>query len=168
MIREGYLNEIDGRLKILIVAFIITLSIGFFTGINFVHFTTSAKPQGIIENYLGNEHNDVAEIMKFKKSKHEILNIIHTHLLSMSIIFLVLGILTYGCNIKSKLKTFLIIEPMLSVLITFGSIYFLWLGKTYFTYIIIISGLLMTLSFMVSVFFILYSLLKTEQNLYST
>ena len=34
-----------------------------------------------------------AEVMKFKKSEYEILNILHTHILSISVIFFLLGIL---------------------------------------------------------------------------
>lgn len=160
MIKEGDLASLTGPLKGLFLLFIITLSLGFFIGINFVHFTTSGSPNGIIENYLGNENNDDAEVMKFKKSEHEMLNIIHTHLLSMSLIFFVIGLLVYACNIPPKLKTFLLIEPMLSVLVTFGSIYFLWLGNTWITYVIIISGALMTISFGISVLYIVLNILK--------
>ena len=41
----------------LIGAFIIVLSIGFYTGLLFVKETSSANPNGIEEQYLGNENN---------------------------------------------------------------------------------------------------------------
>lgn len=157
---ENYLSSISRPLKRLILLFIITLSIGFYTGINFVHFTTAGVPSGIAENYLGNEDNEDAEVMKFKKSKHQMLNIIHTHFLSMSLIFFVVGLLVYGCDIPTKFKSFLMVEPLLSVFATFGSIYFLWQGITWMTYITIISGTLMVVSYTLSVILIIRAVIK--------
>lgn len=39
------------------------------------------------------------------------------------------------------------IEPLLSVLFTFGGIYLLWLGITWMKYVVLFSGALMTLSY---------------------
>ena len=158
MYNTNFLTGLDTRLRGLIAMFLLVLSIGFFSGIRFVHFTTDSNPDGIEENYLGNEENDEAEVMKFKKSQHEMLNIIHTHLLSMSVVFFLLGFLVYGCPIPSKLKAFLLFEPMLSVLFTFGSVYLLWEGIEWMSYITMISGILMTLSYIASVFVIFFTL----------
>ena len=43
-------------------------------------------------HYLGNENDEDAEIMKFKKNEREILTIVHGHILSMSVIFFFIGI----------------------------------------------------------------------------
>ena len=154
------LYALDKKLKVLILFFSITLSIGFYTGINFVRFTTQATPKGIEENYLGNEEDMEAEVMKFKKSEHEMLNILHTHFLSLSLIFFVLALLVYGCNCPEKLKWALMTEPLLSVLMTFGGIYFLWTGIEWMVYVIMISGSLMTISYTLSIFLIWKSLWK--------
>ena len=154
------LDALDKKLKVLIVFFTITLSIGFYTGINFVHLTTQGTPKGIGENYLGNEEDMEAELMKFKKSEHEMLNILHTHFLSLSLIFFVLALLVYGSNCPEKLKWGLMTEPLLSVLMTFGGIYFLWTGVEWMVYVIIISGSLMTLSYTLSILLIWKSLLR--------
>jgi len=96
--------------------------------------------------------------MKFKKSEREILTIIHSHILSMSVIFFLIGFLVCLTNINIKLKLFLAIEPFVSILLTFGGIYLLWLDILWFRYVVIFSGILMTLSFLISAFLILRDL----------
>lgn len=164
MIKENFIHGLDSRLKGLIFLFVITLSIGFYTGINFVRFTSSASPTGIEENYLGNEDNEESDVMKFKKSKHEMLNILHTHFLSMSLIFFILGMLVYGTKLPARLKTFLLYEPLVSVILTFGGIYFLWKGVLWMSYLIMVSGFLMTISYTVSILAILYAVFSKRKD----
>jgi hypothetical protein len=158
------LNTLDRKLKVLILCFTVTLSIGFYTGLNFVHFTTQGTPTGIEENYLGNEENMEAEVMKFKKSEHEMLNILHTHFLSLSVIFFLLALLVYGCNCPEQLKWTLMTEPLISVFLTFGGIYMLWSGISWMVYIIIISGSLMTLSYTLSILLIWRSIFTSQKT----
>ncbi|MFT6337899.1 MAG: hypothetical protein ACI86M_002266 [Saprospiraceae bacterium] len=151
MITSNYLQYLPIQLKILVGVFLVVLSVGYFSGLAFVENTSGASQSGIVENYNGNEENEEALEMKFKKSDHEMLNIIHTHILSMSIIFFILGGLVYGADINSKLKSFLMIEPLISVLVTFGGIYMIWMGMEWMSYIVMLSGCLMTFSFMGSI-----------------
>ena len=65
---NGYIFLLPKEIKVLISVFIIVLSIGFFSGLLFVGETSSVNPNGIEEQYLGNEHDEDAEVMKFKKS----------------------------------------------------------------------------------------------------
>ena len=138
MITENYIPKLPKKLKVLLGIFLLVLSTGYFSGLLFVNETTSNRPVGIQENYNGNEDNEEAEEMKFRKSQHEILNIVHTHILSMSIIFLILALLVYGCPIASFAKSFLMIEPLISVLATFGGIYLLWSDISWMTYVIML------------------------------
>ena len=89
MIPSDYISQLPKPLKALVSIFLVVLSIGYFSGLAFVNNTTTSTSQGIVENYNGNEDNEDAEEMKFKKSDHEMLNIIHTHILSMSLIFFI-------------------------------------------------------------------------------
>ena len=157
---NGLLSTFPKEIKLLIGAFLVVLSIGFYIGLLFVGETSSTKPTGIEEHYLGNEAIEDAQVMKFKKSPKEMLTIVHTHILSMSFIFFLVGLILTTTRLNKKLKLFLILEPFLSVLLTFGGIYFLWKGITWFKYIVIFSGILMTLTFTVSTFIIFSQLLK--------
>ena len=156
---HGMLSQFPKEVKGLAIAFIITLSIGFYTSIRFVNDTTKSNPQGIEERYLGNEENDTATTMQFKKSKAEIITLVHNHILSLSVIFFLLGGLVATTRIHKKLQSFLMIEPFISIICTFGGIYFMWTGITWFKYIIMISGILMTITFIMSTFYILKDLL---------
>ena len=58
-------------------------------------------------------------------------------------------------DISHKLKLFLMIEPFLSLVFTFGGIYFLWKEIHWMKYVIMFSGFFMTASYTASVFIIL-------------
>ena len=152
---QGSISQFSKEIRLLITAFVITLNIGFFTGLNFVNETTSFQPDGIETNYLGNENDENAELMQFKKAEKEILTVVHNHILSMSIIFLLLGGLLSFTGINKKMMRFLILEPFVSIILTFGGIYILWIGVLWFKYVIILSGTALTLSFLLSSIFIL-------------
>lgn len=161
---NGIISNFPKEVKGLIMAFIICLSIGYYTGIRFVNDTSNSNPQGIEERYLGNEADENALVMKFKKSKGEILTLVHNHILSLSIIFFLLGGLVATTKLNKKVKLFLMIEPFVSVLCTFGGIYFMWTGLTWMKYIVMISGVFMTLTFTLSTFFILKGILSKPKT----
>ena len=157
---NGLLMALPKEIKVLIGAFIIVLSIGFYTGLLFVGETSSANPNGIEEQYLGNEHDEDAEIMRFKKSDQEMLTLVHNHILSMAIIFFLVGGLISITKLNKKLKLFLIVEPFISVVLTFGGLYLLWSGMLWMKYIVMFSGILMTVTYTVSTLIILKQLLQ--------
>ena len=159
---NGLLFTFPKEIKLLIGVFLVVLSVGFYTGLFFVGETSSAEPNGIEEHYLGNETIEDAPIMKFKKSPKEMLTTVHTHILSMSLIFFLVGIILATTQLNRKLKLFLMLEPFASVLLTFGGIYLLWLGVTWFKYIVMFSGMLMTATYTISVLIIFSQLLKKK------
>ncbi|PZW39778.1 hypothetical protein LX95_02143 [Mesonia algae] len=157
---NGFIFRLPKEVKFLIGAFLVVLSVGYFTGLIFVNDTTENHPQGIQENYLGNEEDLEAEVMKFKKPEREMLTIIHTHILSMSVIFFLLGGLVSITKSNKKLKKALMIEPLLSVLLTFGGIYLMWTGLHWMRYVVVVSGILMTTSFVISVLLVFSQLFR--------
>ena len=161
---NGLIYTFSSQVKVFLGAFVIVLSIGFYTGLLFVGQTSTTHPDGIEDNYLGNEDIEDAEVMKFKKGNREMLTIVHTHILSMSFIFFLLGGVLLTTSLPTKIKTFLLVEPFLSVVVTFGSIYLLWLGYTWTKYLVVISGSFMTVTFTVSVVVILYQLIVEDKG----
>ncbi|PWH81525.1 hypothetical protein DIS18_14695 [Algibacter marinivivus] len=159
---NGLIFTLPREIKLLIGAFVIVLSIGFYSGLLFVGETSSANPNGIEEHYLGNEDDEDAEVMRFKKSDQEMLTLVHNHILSMSIIFFLVGLLVSITKLSRKLKNFLIVEPFVSVILTFGGLYLLWTGVLWMKYIVMISGILMTFTFTTSTFIILKQLFQRE------
>jgi len=78
----------------------------------------------------------------------------------MSLIFFLLGLIVSITKLKQRVKIFLMVEPLLSVLLTFGGLYFMWTGVIWMKYIVMFSGTLMTLSFLLSVVIILKQLFE--------
>ena len=145
-----------------LLAFVILLSIGFFTGLGFVAQTGATNAQGVTEAYNGNEDKENVKLLKFKKSDREMLTIIHTHVLSLSFIFVLLGVLTWGTRLTQQQKFWLSIEPFISIILTFGGLFFLWKGIAFFSYVVIFSGILMTLAYLIAAFFVIRELLFKE------
>jgi len=160
---NGFIYSVPKEIKLLLGVFVIVLSIGFYTGLLFVNETSSVSPEGIEENYLGNENDEDAQVMKFKKPDKEMLSIVHSHILSMSLIFFLLGLILSITNLSRSLKLFLMIEPFFSVVLTFGGIYLLWKGQLWMKYVVMFSGTLMTVSFTVSVIIILSQLFRSKK-----
>lgn len=161
---NGLLSTFPKEIRLFIGIFVIILSIGFFTGLLFIKETDSTSPAGIEENYLGNEEDEEATVMKFKKGDREMLTIVHTHILSMSMIFFLLGGLVWLTYLPKKWKLFLTIEPFLSVILTFGGIYLMWKGISWFKYVVIFSGVLMTLTFTSSAAVVLWQCARPSQK----
>jgi len=156
---EGSMLKMSKQFRIFVICFVLMLNVGFFTGFNFVRVTTSFKATGIEQNYLGNEGDEEAEEMHFKKSEKEILTLIHNHILSLSLIFFALGLLLSMTQIAKPLKSFLLFEPFLSLLLTFGGMYVLWKGVIWFKYVIMISGMAMVVSLLLTSVLIIWSCL---------
>jgi hypothetical protein len=165
MILNGRIETFPKELKLLITAFIVVLSIGFYTGLLFVSETSSNSPDGIEEQYLGNEEDLDAKVMKFKKNEKQMLTLVHGHILSMSIIFFLTGLILLTTRLNLKLKLFLLIEPFVSIILTFGGIYLLWKGELWVKYIVMFSGILMTICYTLAVIIILKQLFNSASKL---
>lgn len=156
---HGLILTFPKEVKLFLAAFVIVLSIGYFSGLLFVRQTESITPAGIQENYLGNEELEDAEVMKFRKGDREMLTIIHTHILSMSFIFVFIGSLVFLTSLPVKWKVLLAVEPFVSIILTFGGIYLMWSGVHWMRYVVMISGGLMTLAYATSACIVIYELI---------
>ncbi len=154
------IKNLSRPVKYFIGFFLVLLSVGYFTGLAFVAQTDATTTKGIEMNYNGNEDQPDPQVLKFKKSSREMLTIIHTHVLSISMIFFLTGVLMWGTELSVFWKKVLTIEPFISVFVTFGGIYIIWMGYTVLTYLVILSGVLMTLSYSFAIYFIFKDLLK--------
>ena len=159
----GNIQTFPKEIKWLILLYLIVTSIGFLSALQFVNTTTAGgSPKGIEENYLGNEDDLEAEELKFAKSEKQILNIVHAHMLSMGMLFFILAFLVATTPVKNPIRKVLLYEPLISVLLTFGGIYFLWRGMLWMKYVILVSGIAMTISYVVSVGILIYWLFKRK------
>ena len=152
------LRSLAKDLKILVFLFLVTLLFGYGASFILVLDQTGLSPAGIEENYNGNEDNEEAETIKFKKSKFEMLTSIHSHVFTLGLIFLTTGFMVYFTGLPGKMKIFLMAEPLISLMVTFASLIFLWQGHLIFKYLVYLSGALMHSTFVITLLLLIREL----------
>ena len=110
------LYKLPKLLKISLSIFLISLSFGYISGIDLLKHTTDFNLKGIEENIIGNEFDESAEELKFDMSEREIAGIIHSHVISLAILFLILSLLIFFSSYSNGIKTFFMIEPTISLI----------------------------------------------------
>ena len=151
------LQTLDKNLKKILIYYLVTLGVGFSLGVFYVYLNSEFSSSGMVEQYLGN--NDEWK-PKLPKTLKDLVSHTHEHITMFSIIFLSLGLIfLYNNTIKGFWKRFLILEPFVSIIITFGGFFIIRYVTTSFSYIIMISSLLMYICFYVMLFISLYELI---------
>ena len=158
------LHQLPKPLRLSLSVFLLALAFGYFSGLDMLKHTTDFKAEGIQENVLGNEFDEEADELHFKMSERELHGIIHSHVITLSILFVILSVMVYFTTLPSFLKTILMIEPTLSLIVTFGGLWMMWHGITWVKYLIMISGILMHLSIVCIVLVLLKELLLTKTS----
>ena len=161
------LYELPRKLKLLCFLTVFNITVGVGVGLYYVGYTTQYSPSGTSEHFAGSKISDDFDIPdKYPKLFSELLNTTHTHVLSMTFIFIITGgIFFFNSIITGSIKTFLIVEPFISIIVTFGGIWLVRFIHPGFSYLVILSGILMYLSFFVMASTIFYELsIKTPPS----
>jgi hypothetical protein len=151
-----HLRNADITLKLFITAFLVVLTIGYAIGLFFVEHQTSFTPRGVQEQFLGNEES--AQEIRYAKSANEMFVFMHNHILSMSLVFLALNTLFYFSSAPPKLKVVLMVEPFAAILTTFGGIALVRYVSDAWSWLVVISGVSLFVSYVVIVGMILRDL----------
>jgi len=154
------LYEFPRKLKGLFFLTTLNLTIGVGIGLYYVGYTTQYSSNGTVEHFAGSKISEDFDIpAKYPKPFSELLNTTHNHVISMTFIFFIIGgIFYFNSIITGAMKTILIVEPFLSIVMTFGGIWFVRFIHPGFSYLVILSGILMYLSYFVMASIILYEL----------
>ena len=156
-----YLNNLNTDLKKTISAFLIVIGIGIFTGLIYISYTTDISVSGTIEQYRGSTVSEYDIPDKFPKEYESMIRITHEHVISFSIITILLSfIFNFNSIVKRKIKLFLMIEPYISIIITFSSMWLMRYFSSKFVYFLILSSGLMYLCWYAMIFISLYELNK--------
>lgn len=160
------LRSIDKPLKYFLGVYIVVITIGVSIGLSFIRHTTAMTPKGAIERFNGSaeDGNEDFEIKEnYPKPISEMLITTHNHVFGLSFIFLSVGIIFYfNSVIKGFWKAFLMIEPLIAVITSFGSIWLMRFVNENFVYVAAISAVLMYLSYYTMAFVILFELIKKK------
>ena len=147
------LYELPKKIRLSFAFFLLALSFGYFSGLDMLKQTTKYTPSGIEQNVLGNEFDESVEKLHFKMSERELHAIIHTHVISISLILVVLTSLLYFSSF-TLFKSFLMIEPYIFNYNFWRTLAFM--ARCFVDeYVIMISGFLMHLSIIIIVFILL-------------
>ncbi len=162
------LFELSTPIKKVLLAFLLLQLSGVLFGLGTLFVTTELSVTGTTTHYRGDPPpKDDFEIQdNFEKPLSELLLTTHNHLLGFSFIFALLVPIFYLSSIISgPLKNFLMIEPFVSVLITFVSIWGLRFISSQFVFLTMLFGLLTYATYFVLVGMIGFELVfKTEDD----
>ena len=154
---------LDDTLKKFLLTFLLLLTSGLVSGLVYLFSTTNFAPEKTVIRYAGEQkqgNEDEFDIPEtYPKPFSEMLLTTHTHLLGFAFIFFPVGLLFY-CNsvLVGGWKLFLLVEPMLSILITFSSLWAVRYLSPVFVYVTITSGLLTYLSYFIMTGILFYEL----------
>ena len=154
------LKYLDSTAKTFLAFFLITIQIGILIGIGYIYYTTNLNPEGTIEHYNGSEiiENDIPE--EFPKPLEGMILTTHAHVNSFAMISLIIGLIFYfNSIISNKFKLFLMIEPFISTIITFLSIWIMRYLNDSFVYLVMISSMLMYLCWSIMIIVSLYEII---------
>jgi hypothetical protein len=134
--------------------------VGYTTGLVFIHHTTGMTPPGVAEQYRGTDSTVVSDAaMKFPKPYAEMLNITHTHLLSMAAIFVFSGLALALCERPSaRWRTILVVEPFVALLVSFSCMWLMRYVDARFSWLLSLSSAVMALTFYVQSLFVVREL----------
>ena len=156
-----YLRNLSPDLKKIISAFLILIALGISTGIVYISYTTQMSLSGTIEQYKGSSVSEYDIPEKFPKEFESMIRITHEHVIAFSIIsILVSFIFNFNSIIKRKIKLFLMLEPYISIVLTFTSMWLMRYCCNSFAYLLIFSSALMYLCWYLMIFVSLYDLNK--------
>lgn len=165
--KKVYLFQLNKDFKMFLSAFLLVIMTGVIFGLLFLYETTEfnknyTSERLIVEQDLIEEDFGINESKS--KSTGELLMTTHNHIIGFGFIFfLVGGIFYFNSIVTGAWKMFLIIEPLLSTIISFGS---MWVVRFYgsdWIYLTIFSAILMYSSL-----FIMIIILLIELNLKSS
>jgi len=161
------LYQLEKNLKYFLSLFLFVITIGVTIGLIYVRTTTNISAEGTVHRYAGSEVKDEFDIPEhYPKPISDMLMTTHNHIITFSLIFGIIGLLFYfNSMINGTWKFILMAEPLISTIITFGSIWGIRFISPEFAYITIISGVLMYITYYVMVGMMFYELLLySEKN----
>lgn len=132
------------RYKKLVFTFVSIAFIGVVFGSVLIEATTHMTPRGVVEQYNGisKSRMDQASEMKFPKPLKDMLITTHNHILGLSPLFLIVGLLYLQVG-EEKWRVAVAMEPLISLIVTFGGLWIMRYLWAPFVYLVILSGTLM-------------------------
>ena len=153
--KKIYLYQLNRDFRIFLSLFLIVLSIGVLFGLVFLYHTTSYDKDITSEKLIETKEfveEDFGINESKAKSTGELLMTTHNHILGFSFIFFLTGAIFYFNSLVSSFwKTILITEPLISTVVSFGSLWLVRFWGSGWIYLTILSAILMYSAFFIMV-----------------
>lgn len=144
---------------------VIVQLVGYTTSLVFVWRTTRLTPPGIETHYRGSNPDSTEGAMQFPKSFTEMLTITHTHLLSMAVIFVLMGIGIALCDrLPERWKRILVVEPFAALLVSFSAMWLMRYADPRFSWLLEASSSVLAATFYAQAYLILRELGLLERG----
>ena len=156
-------RSVSPALRALARWIVIVQLVGYTTSLVLVWHTTRLTPPGIESRYRGASPDSGEGAMQFPKSFAEMLTITHTHLLSMAVIFVLMGIGVALCErVSERWKRIIIVEPFVALLASFSGMWLTRYTDPRFSWLLEASSALLAVTFYVQACLILRELRVVE------
>jgi hypothetical protein len=155
------LRAIPLSLKILITCFLLVMVLGYAIALVNTYDKMGRGYEGIVTHIRGS-----AEGLAFPKEFSELVELSHSHLFGMSIMYIILGFILTLTSLREVYKGGIIALAFISLFFYNLSFWLIRYGAPFFAYLLIFSNLLLALSFLVFVFIPLLEILCPEGKVY--
>lgn len=120
------------------------------------NYDTAATASPVKEN---EQPKTVTGELQYQKTLPEMLNLVHTHVLIMSVIFGVSGLITMMTRVfPPGFRKFIIVEPFVGILVTFAGLWLTRYAHPHFSWLVALSGALMAFAFFAQCLALIYEL----------
>jgi hypothetical protein len=157
------LRDANSTLRTFLTSFLVVLTAGYAVGLLFIDHTTSLTTDGIEQQFLGTPESATMEELRYAKSAHEMFVFLHNHILSLALVFLVLGGIFFFSSVTStRWKTFLMVEPFGAIITTFGGMVLVRYVSPLYTWLVLLSGISLACCYTAMVLLILWELWRSK------
>lgn len=143
-----YLYQLNKDFRYLLLTYLIIISCGLSVGLIYLSQNTKFSANDTVEHFKGSLQDNTGDEVnipdKYPKPISELLMTTHNHIFGLGLIFFSISLIFYFSSVINGFwKSFLMIEPLISILITFGSIWGIRFIHPDFVYLTILSAILM-------------------------
>ena len=155
------LKNLPQDIKYLLSIFLISIGLGIASGLFYVYITTNINTNGITERFNGSEVVDDEIPVNFPKPIENMILTTHNHLITFSLISLILALIFYfNSIIKGRIKTIILVEPFIGTIIMFGSMWLMRYINQTFSYIVMGASIITYSIWFLMIFISFYDLNK--------
>lgn len=143
------ISELGKLQKTLVHAILITLTAGMIAGLLLVALQIGTSPEAVTTHLRGDPTDEFQ--LEYGRSLLQLTTTVHNHVIGFTFIFAIIGFLLSLCRRPARFIPFLIVEPFISIITTFGSMYLIKYISGEFVWLMILSSTLIYLTYFVSV-----------------